>query len=106
MTLETTLQRNMLKFHCGHELWCKGCGDVLDARRAVELDYHDEKELRFTKLLCAQCYDSILKKLPNGITIPEPWRIVITDGRLLFSDKQRNQNNSIIPIDRARKLGS
>lgn len=56
--LEKTLKRNMLRFHCGREIFCPGCRQVLDARRAVEIDFHQGGNLAHSAIRCASCFDA------------------------------------------------
>ena len=86
--MRETIQRNMLRYQCGHDMVCRGCKAILDAKRAVSLDFYtqDQKTLGGTKVVCSRCYDAKLsggriESLMQGTAWPH---IVVTDGRTLW----------------------
>jgi hypothetical protein len=84
--LELYAKKQMLEYHAGHDIFCRGCQKILDARRAVELDFYKDGDLKQSGVVCATCYDSRLKdrSIP-GITIE------VTDGRIIFASRKKEK---------------
>jgi hypothetical protein len=85
--MKRTLERNMLKFQVGQAIFCPGCKSVMDCRRAVGLDWHDDAtdELKGSRVVCASCFDA---KLSNGRIERQSagpgLHVKVQDGRVLF----------------------
>lgn len=90
-----TAKRNMLKFLCGSDIFCKVCGNILDCKRAVEIGYEVNGKPGASRVMCCKCYDvrkadgsldaalaEIRTKVPNVV-------FEINDGRELFGRKRR-----------------
>lgn len=88
------------KSFVGMHITCKGCGDVLDCRRAVELDLSDESIM----VRCGDCADAIQERLmlahePTTLiptTVDAPFVVDIYDGRMMLADppkKPRKRRN-------------
>lgn len=79
-TMETTVNRNLLRFAVGRAMMC-GCGSVLDVRSAVSL------RIGQTPIVaCGSCVDRARAIDPAG------WDSVaaeVLDGRELFARKGR-----------------
>lgn len=82
--IELTIKRNILKWHAGHDITCRGCGTILDCRRAVELDIYKGDTLAASKIVCSTCYDTRLKDTLASDLGKHDLRLDITDGRELF----------------------
>jgi hypothetical protein len=90
MTLEQTLQRNTLKYHCGHTMFCPQCGRILDCKRAVEIDLMEIGQLRKSYILCAPCWDDRKLAMHDLATQSNGrFTLEIQDGRVLFARKQK-----------------
>ncbi len=58
MTMEQTINHNILKFAVQTAIFCRKCGKVLDVRNAVHVDVaQDEKHIGST-VCCGACYDA------------------------------------------------
>ena len=82
--METTMKRNMLRHHVGQVMFCPTCRNIMDARRAVELDLMRGAELLSSVVACAPCAD---KQLDAVRTMAEKHGLAVTvnDGRQLFA---------------------
>jgi hypothetical protein len=85
--LEHHLQRNMLKWHVGHEIFCKSCGAVMDCKRAVEVDVMRGPDLLKSLVVCALCYDDARERMEAAAARQEGVRLVVQDGRVLFGKR-------------------
>ena len=101
--METQAKRAMLNWHCGREMFCRGCQRVLDSQRAVELDCYKGEELLRSKIMCAGCYDDRIKALVERMRVEHPELLfVVTDGRELFAKRKRQpsrrQREMVSPV--------
>jgi C4-type Zn-finger protein len=79
--------KNMLRYHVGNAITCPACGDILDCRRAVEMNFSQFDKLVHSGIRCARCFDAMgdvgLSAKRRGMTIE------IVDGRVLFATAKR-----------------
>lgn len=80
-----------LLYQCGHQMWCKGCRQCLDANNAVSLDVYSVAagKLLSTVALCGSCFDSLdLERARSNAeaAAKEPCRLETFDGRELDAD--------------------
>jgi hypothetical protein len=73
------MNRNLLKYAAGTQMFCPLCNVVLDAKRTVNIDAGKVK-----KTLCCKCWDNEVKHLISPATLA---RCDILDGRVLWSRK-------------------
>lgn len=86
-------ERNAFKSFVGMIMTCRGCGDILDCRRAVELDLSDKTII----ISCGECADYLQTRLmvanePTTLfstTITAPHVVDIYDGRMMIADKPK-----------------
>lgn len=90
--LEAHARREMLRWHCGHQIFCKGCQGILDCRRAVEVDVEVEGKLASSLVVCTDCYERVVKAnveaMPSEVN-GRPVQVKVNDGRVLFPSKAR-----------------
>ena len=87
--MERIVKYNMLKWHCGHDIFCKSCDAVLDCRRAVEVDVLRGDTLLKSLVVCAICYDDARGRLQAACERLEGARLEVTDGRKIAGRGQR-----------------
>jgi len=92
--LAITAKRKMLKWHAGQVMFCPGCEQVLDCRRAVELDFMQGGELKASKITCASCWESKLKGHIEAQAEEHGYTLEVTDGRVLFGNGRKGRKNS------------
>ncbi len=85
---ERTAKRNMLKWHVGQTIFCPGCQNVLDCKRAVEVDISKDGELKASKIFCAQCWDERLRDKIPGLLAEHGHTVALQDGRELFKRRR------------------
>lgn len=89
-----TLARTSLRDMCGHQIFCKGCGTILDCRRAVELEFSHRStgEFAASRVICAACFDA---KLAGGRIQAQmegtAFSVEAIDGRVLFAREKRTR---------------
>lgn len=87
MTMQETINKNMLRHHVSTAMFCPKCETVLDVSRAVSIDRMKDGELERTYILCAKCWDEV--KLALNDAMRESGRTLeVTDGRELFGRKR------------------
>lgn len=82
--MNDTINRNLLSYSVGREMFCPGCKNILDVTRAVELDVLLNNKLGYSKVFCATCFDKTIQ--PNIATVlaKNPGSVAeIRDGRIL-----------------------
>lgn len=83
--MERHLTRKVLREAVGRQMICPTCKQILDTRRAVELDFYRGRELAGVKVLCSSCYDA---KCGNGKLEAQMadtgFTVEAIDGRELF----------------------
>lgn len=83
--MERHLTREMLREAVARQMTCPTCKQILDCRRAVELDFYRGAELAGVKVVCASCYDA---KCGNGKLEAQMadtgFTVEAIDGRALF----------------------
>jgi len=83
-----TINRNTLRYHVSHALFCPLCNTVLDVRSAVSVDLMKNGELKKTSIMCARCYDARAERL-NTLAGQFGATIETLDGRTLYPRKKR-----------------
>jgi hypothetical protein len=77
------ITKNMLRYHVGISITCPACGDILDCRRAVEMNFSQFDKLVHSGIRCARCFDAMgdvgLAAKRRGLTVE------LADGRVLFA---------------------
>ena len=87
--MERIVKYNMLKWHVGHEIFCKRCEAVMDCTRAVEVDVMRGEDLLKSMVVCAKCYDETHERLEEAARRLEGVRLEVNDGRKLKKGGQR-----------------
>lgn len=96
------VERNMLKYAVGRQLFCKACQCIMDARRAVQITVYSvkpgdkDKQVRHVLTVCAKCYegrvkpnmDMTMKTLADNFPA-EFFDVEILDGRELWKRPSR-----------------
>jgi hypothetical protein len=54
-----TAIKSSFQWHVGHTIFCPSCQNILDVKRAVEVDVYRDENLITSKVLCAPCYDAV-----------------------------------------------
>lgn len=89
--MERQITRNMLREAVGRQMTCPGCKQILDCRRAVELDFYHRggRDIAGVKVMCAPCYDA---KCGHGKLRAQMegtgFTVEAIDGRELFGGKR------------------
>lgn len=83
--LERKLTGTMLRYQVGHQLWCRGCENMLDVKRSVSMDLSRDGVLLSTTMYCGDCWDrsravARAKARQLGVSVK------ITDGRTVDHD--------------------
>lgn len=78
----------------GRATTCRGCGSVLDCRRAGDITIKVDGKARFARVLCSKCFDRVLDNVrtltPEGIAAAvncDPTSTVtveVIDGRVVM----------------------
>lgn len=79
--LRPTLDRNLLRWAVGRAILCRGCGDVLDCRRAVLADSPTAGAI----VVCGACWDRVARTVRERV--PD---VDVTDGRTAFRTARRS----------------
>lgn len=91
-TLQTHVNRNLLKYAAGRVMFCPSCDKCLDCRSTVNVTVLHKGEVHSSTTLCAACYDArkpvldaaLAKASPDvGITLD------IVDGRALWPTRSK-----------------
>lgn len=85
MTMEQTINRNLLRYAVQQAMFCPRCQRVLDMTRAVNVDITSGTETA-SKTLCTGCYDAAAPRL-QAIATEKNLRLDVLDGRVLFGRK-------------------
>lgn len=98
------MERVAFKSFVGTALQCRGCSDVLDCRRSVEVDLSDGAIL----ILCGDCADYLQVRLmvahePTTLfttTVVAPTIVDLYDGRMMLADAPKKPRRKRNPYKR------
>lgn len=86
---ERELNRELLRFAVCQRIQCRGCGTILDVRRAVHVEVLEQLNPIGNDVICAACYDRkkpVFDKLAGENSMRT---YVALDGRELFGRKKQ-----------------
>jgi hypothetical protein len=87
--METTINRNLLKYHVQRQMFCRVCKRILDVRSAVSLDVLDAHgNIAATACYCTTCHDKQLPKF-QAAAQEKQCTLAMLDGRELFPVRKR-----------------
>jgi len=78
------INREMLRHHVSHVMFCPLCSAVLDVRSAVSIDLMKNGELQKTHVMCTRCYDARAERL-RSLAAQFGATIETLDGRTLYA---------------------
>ena len=81
MSIETTINRNLLKYAVGSAIFCPSCGEIMDFRRAILWESPSGR----TGVNCLPCWNKGLAKVHDD----NPQDYLISIGWKLISEKQK-----------------
>lgn len=104
--LEKTLNRNSLKYSVGRAIFCPGCRDIMDVRRAVEVTASQNGNIVMVKALCITCWDKQRAEFERKLAELKA-TIEVLDGRVLFPSKatKRRIKSTAVPTHAAGSAG-
>jgi len=91
---EATMKRNILRYHVGQVMFCPTCRNIMDARRAVEVDLMRGPELLSSVVACAPCADKQVDAV-RKMAEKHGYTLTVNDGRKLFARPARKANKVV-----------
>lgn len=90
--METTINRNLLKFAVQTAMFCPLCHHVLDTPKAVQFDVDAPATgaipaRSISKVVCTGCFDKVIAPLIANLKPTQT--ATVLDGRVLFPRKGR-----------------
>jgi len=85
--METTINRDLLRFHVGTAIFCPSCYQVMDVRSAVSFDLEKNGQLT-TKVCCASCFDK-KRETVELFASARQMKLTVLDGRELFGRRKK-----------------
>lgn len=90
MTMEQTINRNLLTYAVSTAIFCKRCGHILDARQTVSATLRVPGSNAREFILCASCWDKIRLEL-HDLAMGVKGEVDVLDGREVFRKASRKR---------------
>lgn len=96
-TMQTHVNRQLLKYAAGHVMFCPSCDQCLDCRSTVNVTVLHHGEIHSSTTLCASCYDKRKPVLDVALAKANPEQGIsldIVDGRALWPSRSKRPAKS------------
>ena len=87
MTMEQTINRELLKHHVSTQIFCAKCQKVMDVRQAVSVELVQGSKLR-TFAACVECFDASKGRLFSD-AYDRKVTVTVLDGREYYPSRKR-----------------